>query len=379
MATDAEFRAIVADRPLRSSAKRQTDQELLARLRAFGVELDRSSLEGLCRESLSAEEVARPLIKKRIFKSREEEMNGDWIWVCADALWQRWFPHIPSFEMLDDKMQAGYELMKSRQVTAACRIWLEAWDDVLYFFDQEGFETISEFDARFLGSQSLFNWIQELEMELWNAGLKDRQFLARRIALCEKALGIFDAGETLMVENCRRALAESCFELGETGRADGLYREWLNADPQRGCGWMGWSDCYQFTRTEFRDLPRAEELLREGMKIAGVRDFEHLAERLARLCEEQGRAEEAGEIRQAAEMREQASQQTTEVLPGAKVVSVRKTVDLSGENLPLSELPRLARHFRPSSAPATGNIKKAGRNDPCPCGSGRKFKKCCGR
>ncbi len=23
--------------------------------------------------------------------------------------------------------------------------------------------------------------------------------------------------------------------------------------------------------------------------------------------------------------------------------------------------------------------KKIGRNDPCPCGSGRKYKKCCGR
>jgi hypothetical protein len=189
MTTDAEFRAKVAGRPLRSSAKRQTDEELLARLRAFGIELDRSSLEGLCRESLSAEEVARPLIKKRVFKSREEEMNGDWIWVCVDALWQRWFPHIPSFEMLDDKMQAGYELMKSRQVTAACRVWLEAWDDVLRLFDKAGVRTISEFDARFLGSQSLFNWIQELEMELWNAGLKDRQFLARRIALRRKGAG----------------------------------------------------------------------------------------------------------------------------------------------------------------------------------------------
>jgi len=25
------------------------------------------------------------------------------------------------------------------------------------------------------------------------------------------------------------------------------------------------------------------------------------------------------------------------------------------------------------------NLKKVGRNDPCPCGSGKKFKKCCGR
>jgi preprotein translocase subunit SecA len=24
------------------------------------------------------------------------------------------------------------------------------------------------------------------------------------------------------------------------------------------------------------------------------------------------------------------------------------------------------------------NVSKAGRNDPCPCGSGKKYKKCCG-
>jgi SEC-C motif-containing protein len=29
-------------------------------------------------------------------------------------------------------------------------------------------------------------------------------------------------------------------------------------------------------------------------------------------------------------------------------------------------------------APTVKNEKKVGRNDPCPCGSGKKFKKCCG-
>jgi len=33
-----------------------------------------------------------------------------------------------------------------------------------------------------------------------------------------------------------------------------------------------------------------------------------------------------------------------------------------------------------ASRPATaGKDKKVGRNDPCPCGSGKKYKKCCGR
>ncbi|MGC8719735.1 MAG: SEC-C metal-binding domain-containing protein [Thermodesulforhabdaceae bacterium] len=33
-----------------------------------------------------------------------------------------------------------------------------------------------------------------------------------------------------------------------------------------------------------------------------------------------------------------------------------------------------------SSTPKTvKNKQKVGRNDPCPCGSGKKYKKCCGR
>ncbi|MFH0762911.1 MAG: preprotein translocase subunit SecA [Candidatus Omnitrophota bacterium] len=34
---------------------------------------------------------------------------------------------------------------------------------------------------------------------------------------------------------------------------------------------------------------------------------------------------------------------------------------------------------QPPSKPAQPNQPKAGRNDPCPCGSGKKYKKCCGR
>ena len=30
-------------------------------------------------------------------------------------------------------------------------------------------------------------------------------------------------------------------------------------------------------------------------------------------------------------------------------------------------------------APRPEKQKKVGRNDPCPCGSGKKYKKCCGR
>ncbi|HXB71493.1 MAG TPA: hypothetical protein VNY05_24875 [Candidatus Acidoferrales bacterium] len=90
-------------------------------------------------------------------------MESDWIWICLAALWQRWFPDKPSFELLDDKMQAGYDLKASSGAVAACRIWLDAWKDVLHILDKARMQSIEEFDDRFGGSQSLFNWIQDLE------------------------------------------------------------------------------------------------------------------------------------------------------------------------------------------------------------------------
>jgi uncharacterized protein len=46
----------------------------------------------------------------------------------------------------------------------------------------------------------------------------------------------------------------------------------------------------------------------------------------------------------------------------------------------------LSEHFRPMReqadrerlAPIRRDAPKVGRNDPCPCGSGKKYKKCCG-
>jgi hypothetical protein len=187
MASDAKYRKLAAGRPLRSEARRLTDAELLAKLLSFGVDIDRPSLEGLCDQALSAQEIAGPLLKQRPFWSKLD-LKRDWIWICLDALWQRWFPDKPSFEMLDDKMQAGYDLRASSGAVPACRTWLDAWRDVLHILDKAGIQSIHEFDDRFQGSQFLSNWIQDLECELWSAGLKDRQFLTARIELCEEGL-----------------------------------------------------------------------------------------------------------------------------------------------------------------------------------------------
>lgn len=78
-AADADYRKQAAGKVLRSDAKLLTDGDLLAKLRSFGIELDRSSMERLCSQALSAEEIAQPLLDQRTFHGKHQQMESDWI------------------------------------------------------------------------------------------------------------------------------------------------------------------------------------------------------------------------------------------------------------------------------------------------------------
>lgn len=325
------------NRPLRSSAAKLTDGELLDKLRSMGFELDRSGVGNLCAGALSAEEVARPLHRDWEARNPGGGFDVDWIWICLLALWERWWPDKVCLELLDDKIQAGYDRQEQRDLAACAATWLDAWADVLRLCDATGIGSIDEFDDRFPLTQSLYNWLSDVEMELWNAGVNSREFLTARIGLCSEALRRFPGEEQWRIENLRRALAETYFEIGEHCTADELFESWLTADPRWGWGWIGWADCYRGSVKADPDDPhRAGELLLRGYSIHGVRDRADIADRLAFLCEDTGRSDEAREWKRQAVL------------------------------------------LREPAAARPGSGRKVGRNEPCPCGSGRKYKKCCG-
>lgn len=329
-------------RPLRSSADPLSDDELLAKLRNLGVDVDGDGVERLCEGALSAEEVAGPIVDKLELG----DMTVDWVWICLLALWERWWPDRVCLELLDDKMQAGYALDAGSNTRASAVTWLSAWSDVLRLCDATGISSIEEFDDRFPLTQSLFNWFQDLEMALENAGRDDREMLQALIDFCEESFRRFPREDQLMTENRRRALGGAYFDAGTTEKAEELFGSWLDADPGWGWGWIGWSDCYLPWAGRPADLDRAEKLLRRGYRVPGVRDRADIAERLKEVCEESGRP---GEARQFGEQAERLRQKPHH--PAAKL----------------------------ATPPAdTARTAKVGRNAPCPCGSGKKFKKCCG-
>jgi hypothetical protein len=334
-------------RPMRSHTSGMGDEDLLAKLRDLGVDADRERLAKLCEGALSAEQV----VSERLGL---HDWDADWAWICLAALWERWWPGKVCLELLDDKVQAGYEADQRNDFVASSRIWLDAWSDVLRLCDAVGGRSMREFDDRFPMTQSLFNWCQDLELALQNGGEHDPELRAARLGMAAEWLRRFPREDGLITGNFRRALADSYFWTGQQETADELYQSWLEADPAWGWGWIGWADCYTpFGPGRTPDYPQAEEILRRGYAVPGVREAEHIAGRLADICGRTGHPGEAREIRQQAEKdRRRAGRATAWAAP----------------TVPAGE-PRAAKQY-----PAG----KTGRNQPCPCGSGKKFKKCCG-
>ncbi|HEY9777178.1 MAG TPA: SEC-C metal-binding domain-containing protein [Planktothrix sp.] len=267
---------------------------------------------------------------------------------------------VPSFKVLDSKMQEGYKL-SDRDEPAAALVWFEVWNDVLAICDKSNIKTIGEFDKRFNGTQLVSNWVSDYQMVLWNSGLKNAEFLRQEIAFCEELLRRFGSEESLRDENARRYISECYAEMGQSGKVDERYEEWLGVDEHWGWGWIGWSDCYHFAKRDSQDMEKAERLLRKGLSISEVRDRDDITERLADLLETVKRDDEASELRSHLTPKLEWSDRFESDKVDKKFLEV---IQAALEN---------------SQPEARGISIDTNPNRPCPCNSGKRFKKCCGR
>jgi len=188
-------------RPLLSHGRSMSDEELLAKLRQFGFDVQRQGFVGGLPNFVSAEAMSKAMIAGA--GTGIPGVEVDWVWIATTCLWERWQPDLPNMEMVNDKMQAGYAALETGDTLQACRLWLETWRAVLGIIDRAEMDSLDEFDDRFGGTQSVFNWVQDLETELHNAGLEEPKFFHERISLCKMMLDRFPDG-TLPIDNFKR-------------------------------------------------------------------------------------------------------------------------------------------------------------------------------
>lgn len=107
---DQEYRELFAGNGKRTLSHGRTlsDEVLLEKLHSLGLqEVNRQWLDHWSRQSPSAEALAVRCAEQS--EAKIPAMEEDWIWIALTCLWERWFPERPNIEMIDDRMQAGYE------------------------------------------------------------------------------------------------------------------------------------------------------------------------------------------------------------------------------------------------------------------------------
>ena len=113
---------------------------------------------------------------------------------------------------IDKKIQLGYLCMLENQTTKGCDVWLDAWENIKTLIKKTGAKDIFELDKKYFWTGSISNYVQDMEMELHNAGVLDVKYHQKRIKYCRELLG-FCGKDVRIISNTRRAIDEAYSQL----------------------------------------------------------------------------------------------------------------------------------------------------------------------
>jgi len=275
---------------------------------------------------------------------------------------------IENWEQIDDYMQRGYSFEEKHDSVSACKEWKQAWELIVSAMDSGGYETIRDFDDDFGGLQSVFNWSSDYEMELGNASRGDDSFAHTLIDFCTEYLERTDRDE-LNSKNMQRAIAETYFDMGMADKGEKEFERITGAYPTWAWGWIGWADKYSLF-SKNKDFDKAIQLLTHALEIEGIEDKAYIKERLKDVYKACGMDEEADSIN--------ISDEDSRRIPLSEYKNLTSNAK-SGLNGFANEIAKTPMRKEKTKIAQAVKKEKIPRNAPCPCGSGRKYKHCCGK
>jgi hypothetical protein len=217
----------------------------------------------------------------------ESPYDEDFPWMAAIVLWKRLVPDRASFEQIDERMQEGYALLEEWRTAEACDAWWQVWEWLREKVTPKR-KTIEALDADFRGTQMVFNWCQDFEMELANAGVGDPAYYRMRIRYCQAFLETFDDIDPSIRDNFLVAEAESYWRLGEIETAEARFEARIAEHPDSPWAYIAWSDLYWLSDHSPKDHARGEAILTRALARPNLEEREAVLERLEKLRAERG-------------------------------------------------------------------------------------------
>jgi hypothetical protein len=190
---------------------------------------------------------------------------------------------------IDKLIQQGYSrLWEDNDSCGACFRWLSAWEELKRVITSRKIADVAALHRLIPCQEFISNWCQDLEMELGNAGIDDLSYMERRIAYTREFVQLLPASDKLIIQNMRRATAESYYDLGDKENGEITFRKLIEDYPDWAWGYIGWGDMFWLSGTSKTspDYKRARSIYESGLESC-VDEVSVIKERLQDLAEKE--------------------------------------------------------------------------------------------
>ena len=214
--------------------------QIISKLEELGIPFEREQFIKDTEEYYSAEDISEAW-----FDDYDLTIGGkmeDFPWLAACVLWERLAKPINlSMEQLHRLIEDGNVYQDKGEPVSACNKWLQAWEGIKYRI-KPVFKTSDYLHKHYRGSFFLIDFCQELEFELFHAGLKDRSYFEKRIEYCQEYCSYFPNENELIIFNMRRAIAESYGELSQFEQAESEFEKLAKDFNDNLWSYIAWGD-----------------------------------------------------------------------------------------------------------------------------------------
>jgi tetratricopeptide (TPR) repeat protein len=265
--------------------------QIVIQLHQFGVAFQQAQFLQETEQYYSASKLAEQWYRR--YPVQAEGFDGDFIWMACRILWDRLVPHKMCTEQVDDLIEPGFHTLDTDGEEAACALWKDVWEQLKGLVDRlPQLSQAKETERFFADSHYLYRWCEEYEMALWNGGLDNPTLCEERIRFCQEFCRYFPHTDQIVIQNMRRAEAETYYRLGRIDEGESCFRQLIQDYPDFVWGYIGWGDMYTYAWSEAlpRDYNRAEAIYRMAID-RNLPDKAEAQDRLDMLQEE--RAKEA--------------------------------------------------------------------------------------
>lgn len=228
----------------KDNVEQYSTEKIISILQSIGIKINKEKFKNEVEKYYSAEDLT-----KEWFDEYDLVLEGkkqDFPWFAAMVLWDRLIDDNKSDDKLGDIIKKGWNYIEEEEYAKGCDKWLKVWQALKSRIKSEGHKSISELDADFKGGHVLFNWCQDLEINLLNAGKEKDAFHEKRAEYCNEFVELLPESSNTILRNMKKAEGESYFIIGEKEKGDNKFQRLIDEHPQWVWSYLGWGDMYNF-------------------------------------------------------------------------------------------------------------------------------------